>query len=162
MRRYLSSDSSCRKETLEKRQLKSFTISSLSFDIKKVILWSPVILIRSWKQMLFQKVHWLFYKRFCAKCYKRNITLSGLLVCRLIKSLTETLSSKLSHSPSKLRFSVKFSRTFSVYIPATRRVFFTKYIQIHIYVSDSFFQYQEGKYLALYPLSTNPAGDIFK
>ena len=112
--------------------------------------------------MLFQKLHWLLYKQFCVKRYKRIIALSGLLVCRLIKSLTETLSSKLSHSPSKLRFSVKFSRTFSVYIPATRRVFFTKYIQIHIYVSDSFFQYQEGKYLALYPLSTNPAGDIFK
>ena len=112
--------------------------------------------------MLFQKLHWLLYKQFCVKRYKRIIALSGLLVCRLIKSLTETLSSKLSPSPSKISFSVKFQgHRQSTYQPP-EGFFFTKYIQIHIYVSDSFFQYQEGEYLALYPLSTHLAEDIFK
>ena len=45
-----------------------------------------------------------FTNGFCTIVYKRNIALSGLLVCRLIKSLSEVLS----HSPSKLRFSVEF------------------------------------------------------
>ena len=64
-----------------------------------------------------------FTNGFCTIVYKRNIALSGLLVCRLIKSPSEVLSSKLSHS---LRFSVEFfifrtlfqPRTLSVHIPA--------------------------------------------
>ena len=68
-----------------------------------------------------------FTNGFCTIVYKRNIALSGLLVCRLIKSLSEVLSSKLSRSPSKLRFSVEFfifrtlfqPKTLSVHIPAS-------------------------------------------
>ena len=119
-----------------------------------------------------------FTNGFCTIVYKRNITLSGLLVCRLIKFLSEVLSSKLSHSPSKLRFSVEFfifrtlfqPRTLSVHIPAAWWDLFTKYVNIHIFVSDSFSSIKEGVvqvtdlvgYLALYPPSTYPAGDIFK
>ena len=119
-----------------------------------------------------------FTNGFCTIVYKRNIALSGLLVCRLIKSLSEVLSSKLSHSPSKLRFSVEFfifrtlfqPRALSVHIPAAWWDLFTKYVNIHMFVSDSFSSIKEGVvqgtdlvgYLALYPPSTYPAGDIFK
>ena len=119
-----------------------------------------------------------FTNGFCTIVYKRNIALSGLLVCRLIKSLSEVLSSKLSHSPSKLRFSVEFfifrtlfqPKTLSVHIPAAWWDLFTKYVNIHMFVSDSFSSIKEGVvqvtdlvgYLALYPPSTYPAGDIFK
>ena len=119
-----------------------------------------------------------FTNGFCTIVYKRNIALSGLLVCRLIKSLSEVLSSKLSHSPSKLHFSVEFfifrtlfqPRTLSVHIPAAWWDLFTKYVNIHMFVSDSFSSIKEGVvqgtdlvgYLALYPPSTYPAGDIFK
>lgn len=111
-----------------------------------------------------------FTNGFGTIVYKRNITLSGLLVCRLIKFLSEVLSSKLSHSPSKLRFSVKFfifrtlfqPRTLSVHIPAAWWDLFTKYVNIHMFVSDSFSSIKEGVvqvtdlvgYLALYPPST--------
>ena len=117
-----------------------------------------------------------FTNGFCTIVYKRNIALSGLLVCRLIKSLTVVSSSKLSHSPSKLFgrifiFRTLFQpRTLSVHIPAAWWDLFTKYVNIHMYVSDSFSSIKEGVvqgtdlvgYLALYPPSTYPAGDIFK
>lgn len=93
-----------------------------------------------------------FTNGFCTIVYKRNITLSGLLVCRLIKFLSEVLSSKLSHSPSKLRFSVEFfifrtlfqPRTLSVHIPAAWWDLFTKYVNIHVCIW-LFFQYQRGR-----------------
>ena len=117
-----------------------------------------------------------FTNGFCTIVYKRNIALSGLLVCRLIKSLTVVSSPKLSHSPSKLFgrifiFRTLFQpRTLSVHIPAAWWDLFTKYVNIHMYVSDSFSSIKEGVvqgtdlvgYLALYPPSTYPAGDIFK
>ena len=93
-----------------------------------------------------------FTNGFCMIVYKRNIALSGLLVCRLIKSLSEVLSSKLSRSPSKLRFSVEFfifrtlfqPKTLSVHIPAAWWDLFTKYVNIHMFVSDSFSSIKEG------------------
>ena len=141
---------------------------------KKLVLWSLVIVL----ELETNAVPESFTNGFCTIVYKRNITLSGLLVCRLIKFLSEVLSSKLSHSPSKLRFSVEFfifrtlfqPRTLSVHIPAAWWDLFTKYVNIHMFVSDSFSSIKEGVvqvtdlvgYLALYPPSTYPAGDIFK
>ena len=68
---------------------------------KKLVLWSL--------ELQTNAVPESFSNGFCTIVYKINIALSGLLVCRFIKSLTEVLSSKLSHSPSKLLFSVEFS-----------------------------------------------------
>ena len=62
-----------------------------------------------------------------------NKPLSGLLVYRLIMSLAER---KISHLPSKLRFSAKCSfffsqpRTLSADIPAAERGLFTNYFSI--------------------------------
>ena len=84
--------------------------------------------------------------------YKRNIALSGLLVCWLIKSLTVVSSSKLSHSPSKLFgrifiFRTLFQpRTLSVHIPAAWWDLFTKYVNIHMHVSDSFSRSKRASY----------------
>ena len=138
-----------RKATVEKRQLKSFTFSSQSFDMKKkLVLWRLVRVL----ELETNAVPKSFTNGFCTIVYKRNIALSGLLVCRLIKSLSEVLSSKLSHSPSKLRFSVEFfifrtlfqPRTLSVHIPAAWWDLFTKYVNIHMFVSDSFSSIKEG------------------
>ena len=142
------------------------------YEKKKLVLWTLVIVL----ELETNAVSESFTNGFCTIVYKRNITLSGLLVCRLIKFLSEVSSPKLSHSPSKLFgrifiFRTLFQpRTLSVHIPAAWWDLFTKYVNIHMYVSDSFSSIKEGVvqvtdlvgYLALYPPSTYPAGDIFK
>ena len=118
-----------------------------------------------------------FTNGFCTIVYKRNIALSGFLVCRLIKSLAGYCPQNCHICPWSFAFGQIFifrtlfqPRTLSVHIPVAWWDLFTKYVNIQMYVSDSFSSIKEGVvqvtdlvgYLALYPLSTYPAGDIFK
>ena len=125
--RYLSSCSrgkETRSDVIITR-VSSFPFSYFTWKETKLVLLSlAIVSLRSWSQMLFRKVQKRQQNGYGSKGYKINqpLSLSGLLLCRLIMFLAERLPSRFFICP---RSFASRPNIFSARGPAARRGIFT-------------------------------------